>query len=93
MRGGHGRGSVKLTYDVRGIVLYEVSKFRGVATVNDPTSVRSLVKLCLDFVTELICGTGLPVRPPMEGIQTDMRNIQQPGESCSQRSLLPRKAG
>ena len=81
-----------LTDDVRGIVLHDVSKFRDAATVDNPTGLRGLVKLYLDFGTKLICRAGSPVRFPMEGIQASMRYIHQPGESSTQRRLLPHKA-
>jgi len=68
-----------LTDDVRGIVFDDVSEFRYVATIHDPTGLCGLVEPFLDFCTEFICGAGSPVRPPMEGIQTGMRYIQQPG--------------
>ena len=78
-----------LTNDVRGIVLYYVSDFRNVAAVDDPTGLRGLVKLLSDFCTEFVCGAGSPVWSPMEGIQADVRYIQQLGESSTQRRLPP----
>lgn len=57
-----------LTNYVRGVVFYEVSEFRDVATVDDPTCLCGLVELFLNFCTELVCGAGLPVRSPVEGV-------------------------
>jgi len=81
-----------LTDDIRSIVLYEVSNFRGIAPVDYPTGLRHLVELLLDFRTEFVCGAGPPVRTPMNGIQADVRYVQQLGESTAQRRLTPRKA-
>ena len=66
----------ELTNDVRSVVLYEVSDFRGVAAVDDPAGLCRLIESFLDFCAEFVCGAGLPVRLPMEGIQAGMRYIQ-----------------
>ena len=83
------RRACTLTDDVRGIVLDEGPDLRGVATIDDPTGLCVLVEPFLDFRAEFICGTGPPVRFPMEGIQVDMRYIQQLGEPSTQRRLPP----
>lgn len=84
-----GRTRIR-TDDVRGIVLDEISNFRGVATINNPTGLCRLVEPFLDFRTEFVRGAGSPAWSPMEGIQADVRYIQQPGEPSTQRRLPPR---
>ena len=83
------RRACTLTDDVRGIVLDEGPDLRGVATIDDPTGLCVLIEPFLDFRAEFVCGTGSPVRFPMEGIQVDMRYIQQLGEPSTQRRLPP----
>jgi len=79
----------RLTDDIRGIVLDDVPDFRDVAAVDDLTGFCGLVEFLLDFCTEFVCGAGSPIRSPMEGIQADVRYIQQLGESSTQRRLPP----
>ena len=79
-----------LTDDVCGVVPHEGSKFHEVATVDDPTGLRGLVEFFLDLRAEFLCGAGSPVWPPVEGIQADMRYIQQLRESSAQRGLASR---
>ena len=67
----------ELTDDVCGVVPYEGSEFREVATVDDPTGLCGIVKPFLDFCTKFLCRAGSPVWPPVKGIQADMRYIQQ----------------
>lgn len=76
-----------LTDDVRGFGFREVSDLREVATVDDPTGLCSVVKLFLNLRTKFVCGAGLPVGPPVENIQVDVRYIQQLGESNAQSRL------
>jgi hypothetical protein len=47
----------------------------------------------LDFHTEFICRAGLPVWSPMDGIQADVRCIQQLGKSSTQCCLPPHETG
>jgi hypothetical protein len=63
---------VEHTDDVSGVVFHEGSELRDVATVDDPTGLRVLVKLFLDFRTEFLCGKGSPVWFPVNGIQADV---------------------
>ena len=79
------------TDDICGIVFDEVSNFRRIAAIHDPTGLCGLVEPFLDFRTEFVCGACSPVRSPMEGIQAGMRYIQQLGESTTQRRLPSRQ--
>ena len=85
------RASCALTDDIRRIIFEDVSGFRHVTAIHDPTGLCGLVEPFLDFCAEFVCGARSPVRPPMEGVQTGMRYIQQSGESSSQGRLSPRR--
>ena len=64
-----------LTDDVCGIFLDEVRKCRVAGTIHDPTGLCGLIELRSNFWVKFVCGAGLPVRSPIEGIKTGMWDV------------------